>query len=210
MSFTRLIYDKKAYETDLHQNMSPLHYTLNPSRNNHDKKEVVYKPSFQVSHPPILSNRNNIDIESELQRLYYKATKYPGYKFSPDCDSDKNCDTGYPCGCDTTDCSYLKQYKENKELKTEFSRLELDIDNYKDACVYERNFQPLQLDHQKLNRTIYQEDMRGGLDTRSQLKDNFKPCLKNVKTQDNSILHYGEAKHTHTGEWEHNHYKHGA
>ena len=113
MSYTRLIYDSKAYQTDLHQSMSQLDYTLKPWRNNHDNKEVVYKPGFSLEHSPIISNRSNIDIESELQRLYYRATKYPGYKYSPECDLDNKCYTGYPCGCDSTNCNHLDQLKEN-------------------------------------------------------------------------------------------------
>ena len=59
MSFTRLIYDTKAYETDLQQNMAPIYYTLNPVKNKHENKEVVYKPGFNISHPPVISKFNN-------------------------------------------------------------------------------------------------------------------------------------------------------
>lgn len=195
MSYTRLIYDTKAYQTDLHQSMSTLDYSLKPWRNNHENKEVVYKPGFNVSHPPVISNKSNIDIESELQRLYYRATKYPGYKYSPECDLDSKCYTGYPCGCDNTQCNHLQQLKENKSLQTEYSRLEIDTQNFKDACFLERHFEPLNLDEQRLNRVLYQENTRGGMDTRNVLKDNYKQCTKkNIKDQDNLILKYGEFK----------------
>lgn len=210
MSFTRLIYDTKAYETDLQQNMAPIYYTLNPVKNKHENKEVVYKPGFNISHPPVISKFNNIDIESELQRLYYKNTRYPGYKFSPDCDLDNNCNTGYPCGCENTDCNHLKQYKENTFLQTEYSRQEIDVEKFRDKCVLERNFDFLNLDSQKLNRVIYDENIRGGVDTRNKLKDNFKPCLKNIKNQDNILPHQNVPNHVHAGNWTHNHNKHGA
>ena len=195
MSYTRLIYDTKAYQTDLHQSMSQLDYTLKPWRNNHNNKEIVYQPGYEIAHSPVLSNKNNIDIESELQRLYYRATKYPGYKYSPECDLDNSCYTGYPCGCDSTDCNHLKQLKENSGLKTEYSRLEIDTQNFKDMCVLERNFDPINLDEQRLDRVLFQENSRGGMDTRNVLKDNYRQCTdKNLKNQDNLILKYGEIK----------------
>ena len=195
MSYTRLIYDTKAYQTDLHQSMGPLDYSLKPWRNNHTNKEVVYKPGFKLSHAPVISNKSNIDIESELQRLYYKSTKYPGYKYSPDCDLDSKCYTGYPCGCDTTECNHLQQHKENSSFQTEYSRLEIDTQDFKDACYLQRHFEPVNIDEQKLNRVIYQENSRGGMDTRNALKDNFRQCTdKKIKDQDNLILQYGELK----------------
>ena len=60
-------------------------------------------------------------------------------------------------------------------------------------CTLERHFEPVNIDEQKLNRVIYQENTRGGMDTRNVLKDNYKQCTKkNIKDQDNIILKYGQ------------------
>ena len=110
MSFSRLSYDKCAYDKQLKESVSPLEYMLNPQKFetcNKCRMNLGVLGGTQVSH----GKGNLVDIESDLINITRKNSNCPAERYAPPCDPTK-CDSlsGYPCGTGTlkNECLLMK------------------------------------------------------------------------------------------------------
>ena len=88
MSSNRLSYDDCSYKQALKQSVSPINYTLDPMRYEHENKcriELGIIGGPQVSH----NKANLIDVENELRGQTYPATKCSSYKYNPNSKGSK-------------------------------------------------------------------------------------------------------------------------
>jgi hypothetical protein len=128
MSFSRLGYDKCAYDKQLKESVSPLEYMLNPQKFetcNKCRMNLGIVGGSQVSH----GKGNIVDIESDLKNITRKNSNCPAQRYAPPCDISKcNSTSGYPCGGGalTGDC-----LPENVHLKScqlhDYSHLDFQI-----------------------------------------------------------------------------------
>ena len=98
MSFSRLSYDKCAYDKQLKESVSPLEYMLNPQKFetcNKCRMNLGVLGGSQVSH----GKGNIVDIESDLKNITRRHSNCPSQRYAPACDTSKcNSSSGYPCG----------------------------------------------------------------------------------------------------------------
>jgi hypothetical protein len=84
--FTRLHYDRCAYQKDLWQSVEPLGYWMYPGKHENCSKcthdENYFPRPFDV---PI------VDAESELKNITRRSTKCPQYKYLPGCEKSCYC-----------------------------------------------------------------------------------------------------------------------
>ena len=88
MSSNRLTYDDCSYKQALKQSVSPLQYTLDPIRYEHENKcrmELGIVGGPQVSH----NKANLIDVENELRGQTFPATKCSSHKYNPNSKGNK-------------------------------------------------------------------------------------------------------------------------
>ena len=98
MSFTKLSYDKGAYKNAINQSIKPGSYYLDKPR-----IDCSHCYPYPVSVIPqqrgvsMYSNKNLVDVSSELLGITRKASEDPTKHYTPSCPPN-SCDTGYPCG----------------------------------------------------------------------------------------------------------------
>lgn len=128
MSFSRLSYDKCAYDKQLKESVSPLEYMLNPQKYetcNKCRMNLGILGGTQVSH----GKGNLVDIESDLINITRKNSSCPTERYAPPCDPSKcGSNSGYPCGTGTLKNECLP---ENEHLKScqiqDYSHLNFQI-----------------------------------------------------------------------------------
>jgi len=88
MSSNRLSYDDCSYKQSLKQSVSPINYTLDPIKFNHNNKcrnELGLVGGTNVSH----NKTNLVDIENELRGQTFPATKCSQFKYNPNNNGNK-------------------------------------------------------------------------------------------------------------------------
>jgi hypothetical protein len=82
MSSNRLTYDDCSYKQALYQSISPINYTLDPIKYEHNAKcrhELGIVGGTSVSH----IKGNLVDLENDLRGQRRPITKCPQYKYTP-------------------------------------------------------------------------------------------------------------------------------
>lgn len=187
-TFERQRYDIKAYEADLKQSTGPLHYYMNPIRNDTFQPARISQPGFtgrvgvSVTH-----TRPLIDVESDLLNLDLKNSKDPNKLYRPRCPQCGTCkDSGYPCGNGlSTGCSACQEKLYNlprANFNQDYTRISNPICTSREVGI--NRFQSLNLNPQDEKRWKQQSEV--GINYRMIVKDNHVPKIP--KFHDHSSL----------------------
>jgi len=84
-AFSRLMYDRCAYQKDLYQSVEPLGYQMYPGK--HENCSKCTKNDYF----PRPFDGNVVDAESELKNITRRATRCPQYKYNKGCKKSCYC-----------------------------------------------------------------------------------------------------------------------
>jgi hypothetical protein len=87
--FTRLQYDRCAYQKDLYQSVEPLSFQMYPGKFENCSK-CTYEDQFWRPFDTQI-----VDAESELRNITRRATKCPQYMYNPGCKKSCFCTSTY-------------------------------------------------------------------------------------------------------------------